>query len=52
VEKGKKVDFPFAYLNDLTTDLQTIRSQARTADDFLDLDLLEKALALRSLNLI
>ena len=52
VMKGKRVAFPFAYLNDLTSDLQSLRSDAQSVDDFLNIDLLERALALRALNLI
>ena len=49
---GKRVSFPFAYLNDLTTDLHSLRSDIHSVDDFLNIDLLERALALRALNLI
>jgi len=52
VLKGKPVAFPFEYLNELTTDLHSVRSEAQSIDDFLNIDLLERCLALRALNLI
>ena len=51
-KEGQKVSFPFLYLNEVTQNLQSTASQASSVDDFLNIDLLERALALRSLNLI
>ena len=51
VTSGKKVDFPFTYLNDIQETLAS-KNQARTVEDFLSLDLLDRALQARSCNLI
>lgn len=47
----KKLDFPFTYLNNMQATLAK-RNQARTVDDFLNLDLLDEALQARACNLI
>ena len=52
VQKGEKLEFPFAYLNDLGQDLQSLRAEVTSAEDFLSVDLLEKMMGLRALNLI
>ena len=51
VDGKKRVDFPFTYLNDMK-DTLGLRNQARTVEDFLDLNLLDRALQARALNLI
>lgn len=51
VSSGKKVPFPFAYLNKIQETL-SLRNQARNVDDFLNLDILDRALQARACNLI
>jgi len=43
VSEGKKVNFPFTYLNNIQATLAT-KNQARTIDDFMNLDVLDLAL--------
>ena len=50
--KGETLQFPFAYLNEIKQDLYSLRAGTSSMEDFLNIDLLEKLLALRALNLI
>lgn len=43
VSKGKTLTFPFTYLNKIQETLQ-LKNQARTVEDFLNLEILDKAL--------
>lgn len=49
--EGKKLQFPFTYLNRMQTTMG-IRNQARTIDDFLNLETLDLALQARACNMI
>ena len=51
VASNKRVEFPFTYLNDMQATLQA-KNQARTVEDFLNLDVLDRALQARACNLI
>ena len=48
---GKKLSFPFTYLNNLHASLNA-KNQASSVEDFLNLDILDKALQVRVCNLI
>lgn len=52
VLKGETLQFPFSYLNEIKQDLYSLRAATSSMEDFLNIDLLEKLLALRALNLI
>lgn len=49
--EGKKLTFPFTYLSQMQTTLAT-KNQARTVEDFLNIDILDLALQARACNLI
>ena len=49
--EGKKLIFPFTYLNNMQATLAA-KNQARTVDDFLNLDILDLALQVRACNMI
>lgn len=49
--KGKQLPFPFTYIGKLHETLQA-KDQARTIDDFLNMDVLDRALQARACNLI
>ena len=51
VSEGKRVPAPFSYLNNMQATL-TARNQARTVEDFLNIDVLDRALQARAVNLI
>ena len=51
VEQGKKVSFPFEYLNRMQSTLAS-RNKARTIEEFLDIDILDLALQARACNMI
>jgi len=49
--EGKKLAYPFTYLGTMSETL-AMKNQARTVEDFLDLDMLDRALQARACNLI
>jgi hypothetical protein len=51
VKSGKKVPFPFTYLNNMQETL-SLRNMAKKVDDFLNLEILDLAIQARVLNLI
>ena len=51
VSKGEKVPVPFTYLNKMQETL-SMRNQARSVEDFSNLDVLDRALQARACNLI
>ena len=49
--EGKKLNFPFTYLNNMQATLSA-KNKARTVDDFMNLDILDLALQARACNMI
>ena len=51
VQKGESIPFPFEYLNSMA-DTLSIKGRARSVQDCLDLDILDKALQAKACHLI